>query len=153
MQRSFVPHSPGIRGLSVPPGKQAGAASPVRKQPGSAAKPETAPAGFRRAGGFVPPIKLAGIRQQVAPAGFVVALAVLAISLAFSKPMQPGLATGAEYQLGYPLIFDVVHRIDRAVRSVADRIHPVIVKIGKGGTAQIHAGHGKDIARAVNCYV
>ena len=44
-------------------------------------------------------------------AGFVVALAVLAISLAFSKPMQPGLATGAEYQLGYPLIFDVVHRM------------------------------------------
>jgi membrane-associated protease RseP (regulator of RpoE activity) len=44
-------------------------------------------------------------------AGFVVALVVLAISLTFSKPMHPGLATGAEYQLGYPLIFDLVHRL------------------------------------------
>jgi membrane-associated protease RseP (regulator of RpoE activity) len=44
-------------------------------------------------------------------AGFVVALVVLAVSLALSKPMHPGLATGAEYQLGYPLIFDVVHRL------------------------------------------
>jgi len=43
-------------------------------------------------------------------AGFVVALAVLIVSLAWSKPMHPGLGP-AEYELGYPLIFHVVHRL------------------------------------------
>src|SRR5208282_5482542 len=42
-------------------------------------------------------------------AGFVVALAVLIVSLAWSRPMR--FALGPEdYQLGYPLIFHVVHR-------------------------------------------
>jgi membrane-associated protease RseP (regulator of RpoE activity) len=43
-------------------------------------------------------------------AGFVVALSVLALSLQWSKPMRltPG---GAEYELGYPLIFQLVHRV------------------------------------------
>ncbi len=43
-------------------------------------------------------------------AGFVVATAVLAFSLAWSKPMHPGLGP-AEYELGYPLIFHVAHRL------------------------------------------
>jgi hypothetical protein len=43
-------------------------------------------------------------------AGFVVALAVLIISLAWSKPMQTGLGQ-PDYELGYPLIFQVVHRM------------------------------------------
>jgi hypothetical protein len=43
-------------------------------------------------------------------AGFVVALAVLAVSLGWSKPMHPGLGT-AEYELGYPLIFQGLHRL------------------------------------------
>ncbi len=42
-------------------------------------------------------------------AGFVVAFAVLIVSLAWSKPMHASLG-GAEYELGYPLIFHVVHR-------------------------------------------
>ncbi len=42
-------------------------------------------------------------------AGFVVALAVLAVSLAWSKPMNSGLGA-ADYELGYPLIFQMVHR-------------------------------------------
>jgi hypothetical protein len=42
-------------------------------------------------------------------AGFVVALAVLVISLGWSKPMQSGLGL-AEYELGYPLIFHLSHR-------------------------------------------
>jgi membrane-associated protease RseP (regulator of RpoE activity) len=43
-------------------------------------------------------------------AGFVVALAVLAVSLAWSKPVH--LRAGpAEYELGYPLIFHAVHRL------------------------------------------
>ncbi len=42
-------------------------------------------------------------------AGFVVALAVLVVSLAWSRPIR--FALGPEdYQLGYPLIFHVVHR-------------------------------------------
>src|SRR5208337_2482655 len=43
-------------------------------------------------------------------AGFVVAFAVLIVSLAWSRPMHavPG---GAEYELGYPLIFHAVHRL------------------------------------------
>jgi hypothetical protein len=43
-------------------------------------------------------------------AGFVVAVAVLVASLAWSKPMHPGLGQ-AEYELGYPLIFRVAHRL------------------------------------------
>ncbi len=43
-------------------------------------------------------------------AGFVVALAVLVVSLGWSKPMHGGPGT-AEYELGYPLIFQLVHRL------------------------------------------
>jgi hypothetical protein len=43
-------------------------------------------------------------------AGFVVAFAVLIVSLAWSKPMHAGLG-GAEYELGSPLIFHLVHRL------------------------------------------
>jgi membrane-associated protease RseP (regulator of RpoE activity) len=42
-------------------------------------------------------------------AGFVVAVAVLVMSLAWSKPMHPGSGP-AEYDLGYPLIFHLAHR-------------------------------------------
>ena len=43
-------------------------------------------------------------------AGFVVALAVLVVSLAWSKPMQAGLGQ-PDYELGYPLIFKIVYRL------------------------------------------
>jgi membrane-associated protease RseP (regulator of RpoE activity) len=43
-------------------------------------------------------------------AGFVVALAVLIISLAWSKPMHAGMAP-ADYELGYPLIFPLLHQL------------------------------------------
>jgi membrane-associated protease RseP (regulator of RpoE activity) len=43
-------------------------------------------------------------------AGFVVALAVLMVSLGWSKPIHHGLGS-AGYELGYPLIFKVVHRL------------------------------------------
>ena len=43
-------------------------------------------------------------------AGFVVAVAVLVVSLGWSKPMRPGLGA-AEYELGYPLIFQLAHRL------------------------------------------
>jgi membrane-associated protease RseP (regulator of RpoE activity) len=43
-------------------------------------------------------------------AGFVVAVAVLVVSLAWSKPMQMGLGQ-PDYELGYPLIFKIVHRL------------------------------------------
>jgi membrane-associated protease RseP (regulator of RpoE activity) len=43
-------------------------------------------------------------------AGFVVALAVLIVSLAWSKPMRPGFGQ-AEYNLGYPLIFQGCYRL------------------------------------------
>jgi hypothetical protein len=43
-------------------------------------------------------------------AGFVVALVVLAVSLGWSKAMHPGPGS-AEYDLGYPLIFQVVHHL------------------------------------------
>jgi hypothetical protein len=48
-------------------------------------------------------------------AGFVVALAVLVVSLAWSKPMhavlgQPDLGQ-PDYELGYPLIFKIVYRL------------------------------------------
>ncbi len=42
-------------------------------------------------------------------AGFVVALAVLVVSLAWSKPMHPGPIT-SDYEFGFPLIFQLVHR-------------------------------------------
>jgi membrane-associated protease RseP (regulator of RpoE activity) len=42
-------------------------------------------------------------------AGFVVALAVLVVSLGWAKPMPSGLAPG-DYELGFPLIFDLVQR-------------------------------------------
>ncbi|MGA8620976.1 MAG: site-2 protease family protein, partial [Candidatus Sulfotelmatobacter sp.] len=43
-------------------------------------------------------------------AGFVVALAVLVVSLAWSKPMHPGSIT-SDYDFGFPLIFQLVHRL------------------------------------------
>src|ERR1700733_13630348 len=43
-------------------------------------------------------------------AGFVVALTVLVVSLAWSKPMQAGLGQ-PDYELGYPLIFKIVYRL------------------------------------------
>src|SRR5580658_2367215 len=43
-------------------------------------------------------------------AGFVVALAVLVVSLAYSKPMSPGLGA-PDYELGYPLVFQWLHRL------------------------------------------
>lgn len=42
-------------------------------------------------------------------AGFAVAVAVLVVSLAGSRPMHGGPGP-AEYELGYPLIFQLVHR-------------------------------------------
>jgi hypothetical protein len=43
-------------------------------------------------------------------AGFVVALFALLVSLAWSKPMHPGLGQ-AEYELHYPLIFQLAHHL------------------------------------------
>jgi len=43
-------------------------------------------------------------------AGFVVAFAVLVISLAWSKSMRPGFPP-PDYELGYPLIFTVTHYV------------------------------------------
>jgi membrane-associated protease RseP (regulator of RpoE activity) len=43
-------------------------------------------------------------------AGFVVTLAVLVVSLAWSKPMHAGFGA-ADYELGYPLIFQMAHRM------------------------------------------
>ena len=43
-------------------------------------------------------------------AGFVVALAVLVVSLAWSKPMHASFGA-ADYELGYPLIFQMAHRV------------------------------------------
>jgi membrane-associated protease RseP (regulator of RpoE activity) len=42
-------------------------------------------------------------------AGFVVALAVLAVSLTWSRPMHGALGSG-DYLLGYPFVFTAVHR-------------------------------------------
>ena len=42
-------------------------------------------------------------------AGFVVALAVLVVSLAWSKPLPPGPSM-SDYDFGFPLIFRLVHR-------------------------------------------
>lgn len=43
-------------------------------------------------------------------AGFVLALAVLAVSLGWSKPMHPG-PIASDYDFGFPLIFQIVHRL------------------------------------------
>src|SRR2546425_8870927 len=43
-------------------------------------------------------------------AGFVVALVVLIVSLGLSKPLPPGLAP-SDIELGYPLIFHLMHRL------------------------------------------
>src|ERR1700727_690225 len=43
-------------------------------------------------------------------AGFVIALAVLVVSLAWSKPMHAVLGQ-PDYELGYPLIFKIVYRL------------------------------------------
>ncbi len=43
-------------------------------------------------------------------AGFVVALAVLIVSLAWSKPMHAGIAA-PDYELGYPLIFPLLQHL------------------------------------------
>jgi membrane-associated protease RseP (regulator of RpoE activity) len=43
-------------------------------------------------------------------AGFVVALVVLVLALGWSKP-TPISFVGAEYELGYPLIFQLLHRL------------------------------------------
>jgi len=43
-------------------------------------------------------------------AGFVVAFFALMVALAWSKAMHP-IPGGAEYELGYPLIFEVLHRM------------------------------------------
>ena len=68
-------------------------------------------------------------------AGFVVALAVLAVSLAWSKPMHSGLGA-ADYELGYPLIFQVTHRaleamglLQRGASMPLDRmlLHPTAI--------------------------
>jgi membrane-associated protease RseP (regulator of RpoE activity) len=45
-------------------------------------------------------------------AGFVVAVAVLAVSLAWSKPMRLG-PIAADYEFGFPLIFHLVHGVLR----------------------------------------
>jgi membrane-associated protease RseP (regulator of RpoE activity) len=42
-------------------------------------------------------------------AGFIVALAVLLVSLAWSKPMHTGIA--ADYEFGFPLIFHLAHAL------------------------------------------
>ena len=47
-------------------------------------------------------------------AGFVVAVATLAIALALSKPAPPGLAP-SDLELGYPLIFHLMHWLMTAV--------------------------------------
>jgi membrane-associated protease RseP (regulator of RpoE activity) len=43
-------------------------------------------------------------------AGFLVAVSVLVVSLSISKPLTPGMGPSDIY-LGYPLIFDLVHRL------------------------------------------
>ena len=48
-------------------------------------------------------------------AGFVVALAVLIVSLGWSKPIHPGFGS-AEYDLGYPLIFQWSHELLASMR-------------------------------------
>jgi len=52
-------------------------------------------------------------------AGFIVALAVLTLSLAWSKPMYVPLSPG-DYEVGYPLIFHLLHRWLAATGWVGD---------------------------------
>jgi membrane-associated protease RseP (regulator of RpoE activity) len=68
-------------------------------------------------------------------AGFIVALVVLMVSLTWSKPMHTPLGP-EEYELGYPLIFQAVHRLLAAtgiIRGAAslplDRVllHPTAI--------------------------
>ena len=75
-------------------------------------------------------------------AGFVVAVAVLVVSLAWSKPMHPGIGA-AEYELGYPLIFQWLHRVlasmnllpggqldgGHIIFSIAPRAHKIISRL------------------------
>jgi hypothetical protein len=67
--------------------------------------------------------------------GFVVALALLIVSLAWSKPAHPGFPP-AEYDLGYPLVFQWLHRLLAAMNLLhgpaaqpLDRVllHPVSI--------------------------
>jgi membrane-associated protease RseP (regulator of RpoE activity) len=53
-------------------------------------------------------------------AGFVVAVAVLAVSLLWSKPMYAGLGQ-PDYQLGYPLIFGLVHHLVASIGTIQGR--------------------------------
>jgi membrane-associated protease RseP (regulator of RpoE activity) len=68
-------------------------------------------------------------------AGFVVALAVLIVSLGWSKPIQPGFGS-ADYGLGYPLIFQwsqgllaSMHLLPRAAALPLNRVllHPMTI--------------------------
>lgn len=54
-------------------------------------------------------------------AGFVVALAVLALSLGWSKPTHVGLHR-AEYELGYPLIFEFMRRLLASMSLLPARV-------------------------------
>lgn len=47
-------------------------------------------------------------------AGFVVAVATLAVAMSLSKPLPPGIAP-SDLQLGFPVIFHVMHSVLRSV--------------------------------------
>ena len=72
-------------------------------------------------------------------AGFVVATGVLVPALSLSKPIQPG-AVPANLQIGYPLIFEIVHRAMGAMTHGAaqglslDRVylHPTAIAAWAG---------------------
>jgi membrane-associated protease RseP (regulator of RpoE activity) len=53
-------------------------------------------------------------------AGFIVALAVLGVSLAWSKPMYPGLGQ-PDYELGYPFIFGLAHGLLVSIGAIHGR--------------------------------
>jgi membrane-associated protease RseP (regulator of RpoE activity) len=91
-------------------------------------------------------------------AGFMVAVGVLAVSLGLSRPLQAGTPP-ADLELGYPLIFDVMHQLlafANAGRGIAglplDRVllHPTAIAawVGMFATAlnllpggQLDGGH------------
>jgi membrane-associated protease RseP (regulator of RpoE activity) len=91
-------------------------------------------------------------------AGFVVALAVLMVSVAWSKPVHPG-PIAADYEFGYPLVFSCAHWVlaslgwlQGAAALPLDRVlmHPVSIAawIGMLATAlnllpggQLDGGH------------